>query len=1390
MEGAAGSVMDSILGSLFHYLLDKLSSPDLMRFARQEQLLTQLKKLEKLLRQINALLADAEEKQTTSPAVKHWLSDLKDVAYDADDVIDELATEALRRELMAEPGSSMATSKVWKFIPTCFSPSVIKFSSKIGSKIEEITGRLQYIAALKNDFNLVEDAGERRQKVLRRLPTTSLVNESHIYGRDRDKQAIVELLVDSGEVGVGRIGVVPIVGMGGVGKTTLAQLVYNDARVESWFELRVWICVSEEFDGVRVTKTMLQAVTLESCNLKDLNLLQLRLKDKLCGKRFLIVLDDIWNENYEQWDLFSRPFAAGAIGSKILVTTRSEGVASIMSTCGSYHLQVLSNDDCLSLFTWHALGSRGFGGYPNLKEIAEEIVRRCNGLPLAGKALGGLLRNRLDPGEWKDILNSKIWDLPEDRSGIVPALRLSYHHLPSHLKQCFTYCAIFPKVYEFDKDELVRLWMAEGFLQQPKGAKQMEDLGLEYFHDLLSRSFFQQSSSNETRFVMHDLINDLAQSVCGELCFNTAGTFEDVKCNGSIEKIRHLSFIRQQYDVAKRFEAFYLHKMKNLRTFISLPIYTSSWAAGCYLSSHVLHLLLPGLRCLRVLSLSGYCIDELPYSIDQLKHLRYLNLSHARIKSLPESVGSLFNLQSLILHGCKELTKLPQDIVNLINLHVLDLTDTDKLQEMPQGIGNLAKLQILPKFIVGKNKGVRGLKGLSQLRGELSIVGLENLVGTEDAKNAILKDKNSLDGLDLQWRCNSFDSQNDEDKMHVLDMLQPHKNLKRLRISFYGGKSFPSWLGDSSWASMVTINLHNCRKSKSLPSLGTLPSLKRLCIEGMNEVQNVDFEFYGNAFISFKPFPSLEILWFQHMLQWENWFSPHRANGDAGKEFPQLHELLIEDCPKLIGKLPSFLFSLLKLTVRNCPILEGLSTGLPSLCELSIEACNEKVLTGMLYLTSLTTLRISKMPEIMRLPHGIVLFSENEKDLPCSFGDTNCGNWEKLPCGLQGLMSLKNLHIESCPKLVSFAGTGLPPTLRVLKLKNCSALKYLPDWMMMSSCKSNECFEELEIEGCPLTSFPRLFPTSLRKLKIRDCNDLQSLPEGMMQTENSTSNMPLLENLEIVDCSSLISFPEGKLPTSLKVLKISDCLQLDPIFDRTLHNGASLEYISIWNNKNLTRLPKCLCSLTCLKELSIGNCPSLESFPVTVLPFPKLRELDIFNCINLKYLPNQMQNLTALQCLTICDCPNLMCLPKGGFPPNLLLLEIWDCKNLKEPMSEWNLHSLSYLRDLSIAGAPDIVSFPDKNCLLPTTLVSLFIARLDNLEFLSTGLQNLTSLEDFEVAQCPKLRYLPREGLPATLGRFRIRECSLLRQKCLKDKGACWPLIAHIPCVEIDVMDI
>jgi hypothetical protein len=577
---------DALLSAFLGVLFDRLASRELLNFARQEGLEKKLDKWSKLLPRIKAVLNDAEEKQVNGDEVKRWLDDLRDLAYDADDVLDEFATEALRQKLTG--GNHAGTSKVRNFIPACctgFTPSAIKINMRLGSEMEEITARFNEMVKQKDDLKLSENVDRRRSYRTREiLAPTSVVTEAHVYGREKDKEALLEFVLGE-KCKDAQLSVIPIIGMGGIGKTTLAQLVYNDENVDSFFDVKAWACVSEDFDAVRVTKTILQSFANENCEGKDLNWLQNKLKEKLKGKRFLVVLDDFWHENYLDWTILRAPFEAGAPRSTIVITTRNKEVSSNTSSIpAAYSLKELSNDDCLSILAHHALGTKDFSTHLHLKDIGEEIVKKCKGSPLAAKVLGGVLRSKLmNRDEWEDVLKSKIWDLRKVESEIAPALMLSYHHLPSHLKRCFAYCSVLPKDYLFEEKHLVLLWMAEGLLRLGEGKEQMEDLGSEYFHNLLSRSFFQQSFKDESQYLMHDLINDLAQQVGGDICFKMEDRVWDNNGRKPSTKARHSSYLGGRFDGIQKFEVF--HDLTCLRTFLPLMLPDPG---SCYLTSKFL----------------------------------------------------------------------------------------------------------------------------------------------------------------------------------------------------------------------------------------------------------------------------------------------------------------------------------------------------------------------------------------------------------------------------------------------------------------------------------------------------------------------------------------------------------------------------------------------------------------------------------------------------------------------------------------------------------------------------------------------------------------------------------------------------------------------------------
>lgn len=1456
------AIGEAFLSAFLQVLFDRLASHEFVGLLCGRKYDELLDKLKITLLSVTTLLTDAEEKQFYNPAVKNWLHMTKDALYDAEDILDELATEALACKVEAE-SQAVNKNKVWKW--NSISSSISPSSRGIESKLRKIIERLELIAKYKNVLGLKDNVGGRLFGFRVRSPTTSLVDESCVFGRNYDKEKITQVLLLD-EPTSSKVGVVPIVGMAGIGKTTLAQLVYNDDVVDKHFDLKVWIFVSDHFDAVRVTKTILESVSSEKVDLDDLNLLQVCLKEKFVGKRFLLVLDDVWNKRNNDWEMLWVLLKAGKSGSKIIVTTQNSDIASSMGTVPPYYLRGLSFEDCWLLFRSQAFENRTIND--NFEAIGREIVKRCDGLPLAVKRFGILLRSRMEEEEWKDILSRKLWDLPDDESNILQTLRLSYYHLPAHLKPCFSYCSIFPLECEFEKDSLVLLWMAEGFLQQPKGNKSLEAVGGEYFQELVSRSFFEPSVHNRSRFIMHSLMKELAQFVSGEFCFRLEDEVEDRNQHKAFEKARHSSYVRRPREVTTRFESF--SRLECLRTF--LPLDSTDGIRVSYLANKVPCDLLPKLRYLRVLSFNACRITDLPDSIGNLRHLRYLDLSRTAIKGLPDSISMLCNLQTLILIECRSLTKLPSEMGSLISLRHIYINGS-RLKEMPPQMCRLKNLQTLSEFMVGRDRGweIKDLRDMVQLNGSLIISGLQNVVNFVDAMEANLKGKQELDHLVFQWsdssddsltdtgeeeevpnmpqlernledlsirghdgtRFPSFketmdayeqesseqkskprislnDSRNERVEMIVLEMLQPHKNIRSITIKDYGGTEFPSWIACPLFSNITFLKLGDCGKCVQLPALGQLRSLKELIVEGMEGIKCISAEFYGDRYSSVLPFPSLEILKFDSMENWEDWsssgveeqedfcrlqkieilncpklrkfsqyFSALRKmsikwceelialpslsktdnSSEQGREFPNLLELSIWLCPNL-KELPSLFPSLQVLEINGCQELAELPK-LPSIRELEFKKCSEGVLQRIVGLASLTYLHLHQIPPLTCLHEGF----------------------------LQHLIALKELQIAHLNEIITLSNDiGLQNLLHLerLEISGCPLLKELPQCLFrLSSLK------ELRVWRCPsLLSFPATgLPSTLRGLEIKDCEALQFLPEWKVQNGNMLS-FPL-EYLVIEGCPSLKSLPRGELPSTLKELEIQNCINLESLPKDMIHSNSSLEFLKIsgchsvtsfprgtfglpavtsgmvmnlkqliiQNCANLQLLPEGLHNLIHLIQLEITECPLLQSITEFGLPTYKLQSIKISNCRSLKSLPNRMYSLTSLQELCIEGCFDLVSVPEGGLPANLLSLSILDCENFK-PSFDWGLHRLTCLTNLTFGGCEGLVSFPE-DWLLPTSLSSLQLQRLPNLESLPKRLNNLTSLDNLELSECDRLQTFSEEEQPKMLQNFEILGCPL-----------------------------
>ncbi|GAB4839574.1 hypothetical protein Ancab_029097 [Ancistrocladus abbreviatus] len=1331
-------VFSPFMGGLFNVLLDRLVSPEMKdSLIGRDSTALLIDKLKLQMLAIRAVLYDAEKKRHDNPFVNKWLQMLKDAIFDAEDLIDEIHTKALQQRVMqseplhentkkkveSEAQSSNITETQSSNVTETQSSNMIEalhsgfmsFWSKTASlatslnpfhegidlKINNLCQRLLDLDQQMHHLDLkVNESKFSLEQLRKERETTSLTDQSQeLIGRQEETKKIVGFLQriprfqitpnrhqkeeSTAETDVG-ICVVAIVGMPGIGKTTLAQAVFNNSWVDETFKpMKVWVYVSDVFDIHSVTKTILNQLPSDSGRKSlgtsgNLDYLQRTLRQRVAGKRILIVLDDVWLEKSRDWNLLLCPLRSALRGSAIIATTRHHKVVDMMSPALPIHLGELFFEDRLRLL--EKLTEREFNSFSEsrMEAIGRLIADKCGGLPLALSMLGSLLRSAPDEDEWENILR-QMWDLPDSQHDIHQALLLSYYHLPSDLKRCFAYCSIFPKNYRFEGEKLVLLWMAEGLLPEGRNSESMQEIGVGYFCELVSRSFLLPAHPHGSFFTMHNCIRDLACHV-----FQEIGVCKENQQSIS-RRARHFSYMQGEYD---HFETFAeLRGIDHLRTF--LPFRSPSSNQSSYLNKQVPEILFSTESRLRVLSFSHYKINNLPDSLGNLNHLRYLDVSYTQILKLPDSVCNLCNLQSLLLSNCTYLLRLPAETWKLISLSHLDISGCPDLREMPRGIGSLSGLQTLTAFVVGSRSGasIRELRELQHIHGRLHISHLNRDVSPFDALEANLVGKPGLSELVLEW------SDSREDAKDVLHSLMPHKNLRRLSIKNYRARKFPDWLGNGAFQVLTILHLSNCPNCLHLPPLGQLLSHQHLSISHFDKVETIGPEFYAQGS---QPFKSLITLRIEEMSKWREWKDPEFRG-----TFASLEELYLVRCPQLIGDLPRGAFMLKRLEIDDCPKLDLASlvnfSGLLSLklARVNIEPLD---LVPLQELEELDVLHPTAglLPLCLQLDVPITSLKTACFSSPPETEDRNEDNrWSLHYLHIKGEVDSLHFPITSFPQLnyldfrsglvdwhggygswlerlydltiygtLHFPEEGLcAHNLTTLVICGSHSLEALPK-RMRSTLTS---LRLLSVDECnELVSFPEDgLPTNLTTLKIRNCWNLKLLPERMH------SSLESLQSLSIKGYNKLESFPDGGLPTSLRTLCIHGCEGLSMNLNNwPLRSLVSLEHLEIRGGSNVHLFPERDLLPTTLTHLCIEMFHNLKTLDGSELQrsCSQLEELKISNCKEAKFEAEEHKR----------EIPRSLCsLEMYGCP----LLEEWIRRELQR-----NPSKISHLCRINIGG--------------------------------------------------------------------------------------------------------
>ncbi|XP_027171497.1 putative disease resistance protein RGA3 [Coffea eugenioides] len=758
--------------------------------------------------------------------------------------------------------------------------------------------------------------------------TTSIIDESEVYGRESDKEALLnQVLSESSSQGRYEVQVISVVGAGGSGKTTLAQLLFNDDRVKNHFELKKWVCVSDPFDEKRIARAILESPG-KSSDLSELEPLLQLLKETFSGKRFLLVLDDVWTEDDSKWKPFQYALKDGAPRSVILVTTRSHRVATVVGSTDTHGLGMISHSDCWLIMQRIAFAKQSGDLCKKVERIGQKIAEKCKGLPLAAKTMGSLLRFKDTEQQWQNVLDSEIWQLEEAAVDLFPHLYLSYNELSPELKRCFSYCAVFPKDHEIDvEEELIRLWIAQGYVRPNRRGEHLELVGLEYFNNLAMRSFFQEIQNVEDydgfheylKCKMHDIVHDFAQFLTKNECRALGG----VGRNSSSERARHLTILKgtEEEMFSSRVVDF-----GRLRSFLAFLFERVVVPQNLFCS----------LKCARTLVLCNCELVEIPAEIGRLIHLRHLDLSMNPFVTLPEAICDLYYLETLDINHCKKLSCLPQRIEGLVHLRHLFNHVADELRQIPQGLWKLTSLCSLTRFIVRSNSDdLAILKDLNQLE-RLHIV----IEGEVDFGSAELGKKINIRKMSLFF---SFEAHFIETPS-CIESVEPPPHLERLALIGYPGTQLPSWLVTKSHANNLTkLIIDRPRNISSLRALWKLSSLEKLILYRVEELEYLGKEFFGvskalhensrdaldtlsNSESSFSSeavaFPNLRKLHFRHVLNWTNWEDLSEDDEKVAVSImPCLEELKIWNSEKLkmlphriLRKIPSLKI----LDIRRC----------------------------------------------------------------------------------------------------------------------------------------------------------------------------------------------------------------------------------------------------------------------------------------------------------------------------------------------------------------------------------------------------------------------------------------------------------------------------------------
>ncbi|CAL4958164.1 unnamed protein product [Urochloa decumbens] len=872
-----GTVLDAITSKLLSKLGDIIQDEVVMTCRVKKD----IKRLKRNLEHFAAVREDAEALAMQDKGVASWWQNISDVMFDLDDVIDIFTAHS--HKLSAPPRLIHCDQSLF----SCFINA--SFDHKVAKRIKDINGKLSEIKMNRDMFSL--ELGNRQLFQVTNVDRsqTSPIDELEVVGRDIKQGAdeLVKMIISTCHEN--RLTLLGIQGMGGIGKTTLAQKIYNEQRIRENFEVHIWLCISQSYTEIGLLRQAIRMAGATCDHLETKTELLPHFMDTIRGKSVFLVLDDVWKSDV--WiDLLRLPLERG-LRACIVVTTRNLDVLAEMHATYTHQVNKMNDSDGLEL-----LMKKSFRQYEqanDFSDIGYQIVKKCDGLPLAIKVVSGVLATKRTRAEWENIRDSRwsVHGLPEELGG---PLYLSYRHLPPQLKQCFLWCALLPPYFVIQRDAVAYWWVAEGFVKK-EYKYPIHEIAEEYYHELIRRNLLQPRPEfvDKGESTMHDLLRSLGQYLTRDHSLSM-----NAENNEALPNLRRLVISSDIEEIPaieeqKCMRSLLIFNNKNFKS-VNKDIFRR-------------------LEHIRVLVLTGTSIHSIPESVGSLVLLRLLDLGFTNIDNLPESIGSLISLEYLSLCGCHKLNSLPASLMKLSNISFLQLERT-AIEHVPRGIAKFQQLYNL-RGVFESGIGFR----LDELQFLPNIQRLLVLKLEKATPRGVLALKKSHNLRDLALCCTMGTGTHDrthyqayeiERIQQVYEMLIPSPSLLYIYLNGFRGVRFPEWLclkPEHKLPNLAHMHLNECISCSQLPPAGQMPELLVLQIRGADSVVSIGAELLGkgvNNAVAF--FPKLELLHVFDMRNLESWsLSTENLSKNLETEsqhhvlMPRLKRLFLLDCPKL-----------------------------------------------------------------------------------------------------------------------------------------------------------------------------------------------------------------------------------------------------------------------------------------------------------------------------------------------------------------------------------------------------------------------------------------------------------------------------------------------------------